>query len=71
MPAFLLKPACKDYLWGGEKLRTDYHIESDCRPLAEAWVLSCQRGRPVRAGGDQAKPARLYKSPSRLPGHRL
>ena len=46
MPAFLLKPACTDYLWGGEKLRTDYHIESDCRPLAEAWVLSCHPDGP-------------------------
>lgn len=46
MPAFLLKPACKDYLWGGEQLRTRYHIESDCEPLAEAWVLSCHPDGP-------------------------
>lgn len=46
MSAFLLKPACKDYLWGGEKLRTDYNIQSDCHPLAEAWVLSCHPDGP-------------------------
>lgn len=41
MPILKLQPACKDYLWGGEKLRTDYHVNSDLTPLAEAWVLSC------------------------------
>ena len=41
MSMWKLKPACKDYLWGGELLREKYHIESDCEPLAEAWVLSC------------------------------
>ena len=24
-----LKPACKDYLWGGDKLRTDFGVESE------------------------------------------
>ena len=28
MPMWKLTPACKDYLWGGEKLREKYHIES-------------------------------------------
>ena len=36
----------KDYLWGGDKLREDFGIESDCRPLAEAWVLSCHPDGP-------------------------
>ena len=36
-----LRPACKDYLWGGQRLRTQYHIDSALTPLAEAWVLSC------------------------------
>lgn len=31
-----LKPACKDYLWGGEKLRDNYGIDSPLHPLAEA-----------------------------------
>ena len=46
MPMWKLAPACKDYLWGGEKLREKYHIESDCEPLAEAWVLSCHPDGP-------------------------
>ena len=41
METIKLTPACKDYLWGGEKLRQDYGIQSQLHPLAEAWVLSC------------------------------
>lgn len=41
MSVLKLMPACKDYLWGGEKLRTEFGIQSDLHPLAEAWVLSC------------------------------
>lgn len=37
---FLLKPAYKDYLWGGEKLKTEYHKETDLSPLAESWECS-------------------------------
>lgn len=33
-------PACKQYLWGGEKLIREYGISSPNTPLAEAWVLS-------------------------------
>ena len=46
MPMLKLKPACKDYLWGGDKLRTDYGVQSDLHPLAEAWVLSCHPDGP-------------------------
>ena len=46
MAMLKLKPTCKDYLWGGEKLRTDFGIESDLNPLAEAWVLSCHKDGP-------------------------
>lgn len=35
-----LRPAFKDYLWGGEKLRTVYHKQSDLQRLAESWELS-------------------------------
>ena len=33
-----LTPSCKDYLWGGSRLRSDFGIKSDLNPLAEAWV---------------------------------
>lgn len=37
---FLLKPACKDYLWGGTRLRDDFSKECDVTPFAEAWECS-------------------------------
>lgn len=46
MPILKLKPACKDYLWGGSKLREEYNISSNLNPLAEAWVLSCHPDGP-------------------------
>ena len=46
MPAYQLSPACKDYLWGGTRLREDFGIQSSVTPLAEAWVLSCHPDGP-------------------------
>ena len=46
MPILKLTPSCKDYLWGGSRLRTDFGIKSDLDPLAEAWVLSCHPDGP-------------------------
>lgn len=47
MPAYLLSPACKDYLWGGHRrLREDFGVASALAPLAEAWVLSCHPDGP-------------------------
>ena len=37
---FLLKPAGKDYLWGGQRLRADFGKESVLNPLAETWECS-------------------------------
>lgn len=37
----LLKPAFKDYLWGGEYLKEHFGKKTDCSPLAESWELSC------------------------------
>lgn len=41
-----LSPSCKDYLWGGSRLRDDFGIQSSLDPLAEAWVLSCHPDGP-------------------------
>lgn len=35
-----LFPAGKDYLWGGDRLNTDYHYNLPLHPFAEAWVCS-------------------------------
>ncbi len=36
-----LKSAYKDYIWGGEKLRSIYGKETNISSLAESWELSC------------------------------
>lgn len=36
-----LKPALKDYIWGGNRLVSEYGIESRESIVAEAWMLSC------------------------------
>lgn len=43
MGMYLLKPACKDYLWGGHKLVDEYNVEYDGDVCAEAWVMSCHK----------------------------
>ena len=48
MKGLQLTPACKDYLWGGQRLKTDFGVQSDLDPLAEAWVLSCHPDGPSR-----------------------
>lgn len=37
---FLLKPAGKDYLWGGRRLRDDFSKNLAMEPLAESWECS-------------------------------
>ncbi len=37
---FLLKPAGKDYLWGGNRLKEDFGKELSMEPLAETWECS-------------------------------
>lgn len=40
MHIFKLKPVGKDYLWGGEKLKTGYNKNINLTPLAETWEFS-------------------------------
>lgn len=48
-----LIPAYKDYLWGGEKLRTVYGKKTEMTPLAESWELSCHKdGLSKISGGE-------------------
>ena len=37
---FLLKPAAKDYLWGGRRLNDEFNKGIDVYPLAETWECS-------------------------------
>ena len=48
-----LIPPVKDYIWGGEKLKTEYGIHTDLIKAAEAWVLSCHKdGQSIISGGE-------------------
>lgn len=40
MGVFKLRPVYKDYLWGGEKLKSLYGKNTDMSPLAESWEVS-------------------------------
>lgn len=41
MAILKLKPSCKSYLWGGDRLKKEYHKQYDGDTLAETWELSC------------------------------
>ncbi len=43
---FLLKPAGKDYLWGGSRLKDDFDKQIDLDPLAETWECSTHLNGP-------------------------
>lgn len=48
-----LKAPCKDYIWGGERLRNEYGKVSDKEKIAESWELSCHKdGESIIDGGD-------------------
>ncbi len=40
MKPFRLEPVFRDYLWGGQKLKTKYHKHTDLPVVAESWELS-------------------------------
>ncbi len=46
---FLLSPAAKDYIWGGTRLKEEYHKNIDTTPLAETWECSTHPDGPSLA----------------------
>ena len=40
MAIYRLIPECKDYIWGGEKLKAKYGKKTDQIRCAESWELS-------------------------------
>lgn len=54
---FLLKPAGKDYLWGGNRLNDDFAKNIELTPLAETWECSTHPDGPsiVDSGEYQGK----------------
>lgn len=50
---FLLRPAAKDYLWGGSRLNDDFGKNINMQPLAETWECSTHPDGPsIVASGD-------------------
>lgn len=46
MAILKLKPACRDTIWGGQRLRKEYGMQYDGPNIAEAWILSCHPSAP-------------------------
>lgn len=52
MEILKLTPAFKDYIWGGQQLKSEYKV-TDLDRVSEAWVLSCHKdGASVVEGGE-------------------
>jgi len=50
---FILEPIFKDYLWGGNKLITSLHKNTNINPCAESWELSTHKdGLALVGSGD-------------------
>ncbi len=45
---YKLYPECKDYLWGGERLKKEYGKVTDKTPCAESWELSYHKDGPTK-----------------------
>ncbi|MBR6046298.1 MAG: class I mannose-6-phosphate isomerase [Ruminococcus sp.] len=53
MAIIRLRPAFKDYIWGGTRLRDDFGKDCDFDKIAESWELSCHKdGDSVVADGE-------------------
>lgn len=70
---FLLKPAAKDYLWGGTRLNDDFAKNIDIEPLAETWECSTHPDGVSTVANGRHKGARLSEvladNPSYLGTH--
>lgn len=70
---FLLKPAGKDYLWGGSRLNDDFSKGIELEPLAETWECSTHPDGPsvVASGPDTGKllPQVLSEHPEYIGSH--
>lgn len=48
-----LNAPCKDYIWGGNRLRNEYGKVSSAEKIAESWELSCHKdGESIIANGE-------------------
>lgn len=68
---FLLRPAAKDYLWGGTRLNDDFNLNLSCSPLAEAWVCSTHSDGPSTLDSGETLSEVLKLHPEYLGSHPL
>ncbi len=67
MNVIKLKPVCKDYIWGGHKLKEKYGKQSDFEKIAESWELSCHNDGPsIMLDADIELKEYIAKNPSVL-----
>ena len=50
---FLLKPSGKDYLWGGQRINTEFEKNINLSPLAETWECSTHSDGPSYVSGGE------------------
>jgi mannose-6-phosphate isomerase len=57
-----LKAACKDYIWGGNRLRLEYGQQSEAEKVAESWMLSAHPDGPsvIENGEDKGMTLQQY-----------
>lgn len=62
MAILKLSPACKDYIWGGNRLKKEFHKKFSGSVLAETWELSCHPDGPskIASGGPVGRALRTY-----------
>ena len=69
---FLLKPAAKDYLWGGSRLNDDFGKAIPLSPLAETWECSTHPdGQSMVAETGEPLGTRLSRCPGYLGSHAM
>ena len=68
---FLLRPAAKDYLWGGSRLNDEYNMALPASPLAEAWVCSTHPDGPSLLESGEPLTEALAEHPEWLGVHAL
>ncbi|MCC8023418.1 MAG: class I mannose-6-phosphate isomerase [Clostridiales bacterium] len=55
MEILKLKPVLKELIWGGSRLREDFHMESGAANIAEDWALACHKdGKSIVENGPYA-----------------
>ena len=69
---FLLKPAAKDYIWGGSRLNDDFGKAIPLSPLAETWECSTHPdGQSMVAETGEPLGTRLSRCPGYLGSHAM